>query len=73
MLKILEKYGINAYMVTFIEGNGIMASVLYEDSGEIFIANPVKDIEYCTEKQIKPEDRHQYYIGSTCTMVIDGH
>lgn len=72
MLKILEKYGINAYMVTSVEGNGIRASVLYEDNGEMFIANPVEDIEYFTEKQIKPEDRHQYYIGDTCTMIIDG-
>jgi len=72
MLKILEKYNINAYMVTSIEGNGIRASVLYEDNGELFIANPVEDIEYFTEEQIKPEDRHKYYIGDTCTMVING-
>jgi len=72
MLKILEKYDINAYMIASVEENGIRASVLYEDNGIMYIANPVEDVEYFTEKQIKPEDRHEYYIGDTCTMVIDG-
>ena len=72
MLKILEEYGVNAYMVTSIEGTGLRASVLYEDNGEMYIANPVEDIEYFTENGVKPEERHNYYIGDTCTMVIDG-
>lgn len=71
MLKILAKYNINAYMVTSVEGNGIRASVLYEDDGEMFIANPVEDIEYFTKYRIKPEDRHKYYIDDTCTIVIN--
>ena len=63
-LEILSKYNINAYMVTSIEGNGIRASVLYEDNGEMFIANPVEDIEYFTEKKIRPEDRYKYFENS---------
>ena len=73
MIKILEQYGINAYMVTSIEDTGLRASVLYEDDGEMFIANPVEDIEYFTEKEIKLEDRCNYYIGNTATMMIDGN
>lgn len=72
MLKILRDYGINAYMVTSKEGNGIRASVLYEDNGEMYIANPVEDIEYFTEKGIKPEDRYKYYVEDSCIMDIGG-
>lgn len=70
MLKILRDYGINTYMVTSKEGNGIRASVLYEDNGEMYIANPVEDIECFTEKGIKPEDRYKYYVEDSCIMDI---
>ena len=72
MLEILKKYNINAYMVTSIEGNGIRASVLYEDEGQMFIANPVEDIEYFTANNIKPADRSKFYEGDTCNITIDG-
>ena len=72
VLNILEKYGINAYMVTSLENGGMRASILYEDDGVFYIANPVEDIEFFTENNISTSDRCDYYLGDTCTMVING-
>ena len=72
MMKILNNYKINNYMIGTIEDTGTRASVMYEDNGEFYIANPVEDIEYFTKNNICPEDRENYYDGDTATMVIDG-
>ena len=72
MLEILERYDINAYMVTSVEGNGIRASVLYEDDGKMFIANPVEDIEYFTANNVSSAERNKYYDGDTCNMTKEG-
>ena len=72
MLKILEEYDINAYMIATIEDTGLRASVLYEYDGQLYIANPVEDIEYFTDNDVQPKDSHGYYIYETSTMVVDG-
>lgn len=72
MMEILNKYGINNYMIGTVEGTGTRASVMYEDNGKFYVANPVEDIEFFTEHNIKPEDRDKYYEKETATMVING-
>lgn len=72
MMAVLNKYGINSYMIGTVEDTGTRASVMYEDNGEFYIANPVEDIEYFTEHNIKPEDRCDFYDGDSATMIIDG-
>lgn len=72
MMNILNRYGINSYMIGTVEGTGTRASVMYEDNGEFYVANPVEDIEYFTEHNIKPEDRAAYYDGNSATMIVDG-
>ena len=72
MMKILNNYGINNYMIGTIEDTGIRSSVMYEENGEFYIANPIEDIEYFTKHNIKPEDRENYYIRESADMVIDG-
>jgi len=72
MINILNRYNINSYLISTKEGTGIRASVMYEDNGNWYIANPVEDVEYFTDNDIKFEDRKKYYIGETTTMVIDG-
>ncbi len=71
MMAILNRYGINCYMIGSKEDTGIRASVMYEDNGEFYIANPVEDIEYFTSHNIKPEDRASYYEGDSATMHIN--
>lgn len=75
MMKILNEHSINNFMVATVEGEGIRASVMYEDDGEFYIANPVEDIEFFTEHGIKPEDRAKFYDGESATMVVgdDSH
>lgn len=73
MIEILNKYGINSYMIGTVEDTGTRASVMYEDNGEFYFANPVEDIEYFTEHNIKPEDRADFYDGDSATMTIDGN
>ena len=72
MMKILNDYEINNYMIGTVEGNGVRASVMYEDDGEFYIANPVEDIEYFTENDVDSSDRKDYYIGDSATMIING-
>ncbi len=72
MIALLNNYGINSYMVATREGTGTRASVMYQDNGEFYVANPVEDIEYFTNNGIKPEDRKKYYQGDSATMVVDG-
>ena len=73
MLYVLNQFGINSYMIGTVENTGTRASVMYQDNGVFFVANPVEDIEYFTEHNIKPEDRANYYEGNTSTMIIDGN
>ena len=72
LMSILNKYGINNYMIGTVEDTGTRASVMYEDNGEFYIANPVEDIEYFTSHNIKPEDRDNYYGGNSATMYVEG-
>lgn len=72
MMAILNKYSINNYMIGTAEGSGLRASVMYEDDGEFYVANPVEDIEYFTEHNVKPEERANYYDGDGATMIVDG-
>ena len=72
MMNILNRYGIKNYMVGTVEDNGIRASVMYEEDGEFYIANPVEDIEYFTNHNIKSEDRESYYEKNTANMIVDG-
>jgi len=72
MMKILNDYNINNFMVASNEGNGIRASVMYEDNGQFYIANPVEDIEYFTKKHFySKKTRAKYYEGNTSTMTIN--
>ena len=71
MMNILNKYNINNYMIATREGNGTRASVMYEDNGKFYVANPVEDIEYFTNHNITPNNRAKYYDGNTSTMIID--
>ena len=72
MMNILNNEGINNYMIGTIEDGDIRASVMYEDNGEFFIANPVEDIERFTEIGVKPEDRANFYDGDSATMIVGG-
>ena len=72
MMDILNKYNINCYMIGTVEDSATRASVMYEDNGVFYIANPVEDIEYFTKHKIKSEDRADYYVGNSATMIIDG-
>ncbi len=65
MLKCLYDNDVEASMITTPEGNGIRASVLYEDAGEKYVANPVNDIEYFTEHEIPSAWRNMHYVGTT--------
>jgi len=65
MMEILKRNGIECWMIATKEGDGTRASVLYEDKGELFVANPVEDIEYFTKHNIKECDRGECYIGDT--------
>lgn len=71
MLNVLNKNGIKAYMIATREDDGIRASVLYKKDGKYFVANPVEDIEYFTEKDIKPVDREKYYLKDTSMLIKD--
>ena len=73
MMAILNRYGINSYMIGTKEDTGTRASVMYEDNGVFYVANPVEDIEYFTKHNIKPEDRDSYYDDNSATMNIDGN
>ncbi len=72
MISILEKNNINSSMICTIEDTGLRASVLYENDGELFVANPVEDIEYFTDNNILPADRASYYVGDTSEMSVYG-
>lgn len=65
MLKCLYDNDVEASMITTSEGNDIRASVLYEDNGEKYVANPVNDIEYFTEHKTPSAWRRNYYVGTT--------
>ena len=73
MINILNKYNINSYLIATKEDTGIRASVLYEDNGRWFVANPVEDIEYFTSNNIPFDKRSNYYIADTANMVIDNN
>ena len=72
MINIINQYKINSFLVGTIEDTGIRASVMYEENGIFYIANPVEDIEYFTANNVKPDDREKYYIGDSATMNING-
>lgn len=76
MLNILNKYNINAYLIATIEykdeKKGTRGSVLYEDDGKWYVANPVEDIEYFTKNNIPFKERKNYYLDDTATMIVDG-
>lgn len=68
MIEMLKNDGVNAHMVASVEGEGIRASVIYQDGNEFYIANPVEHIEYFTAENIAPEDRKNYYVADTCKL-----
>ena len=76
MLNILNRYNINAYLIATVEYYGdkkrTRASVLYEDDGKWYVANPVEDIEYFTNNNVPFEERKKYYLDDTATMIVDG-
>ena len=76
MLNILNRYNINAYLIATVEyygdKKGTRASVLYEDNGKWYVANPVEDIEYFTNNNVPFEERKKYYLDDTATMIVDG-
>ena len=61
MMKCLYDNGIEASMISTPEGNGIRASILYRDEEELYVANPVNDIEYFTEHKIPSYLRNSFY------------
>ena len=63
MIYMMHQNGIKANMIMTKEDSGIRASVLYEDNGEEYVANPVQDIEYFTANHIPPETRILMYDG----------
>ena len=71
MIEKLKEEGVNAHMVASVEGEGIRASVIYQDGNDFYIANPVEHIEHFTDEDIALEDRKNYYIGDTCKLKSD--
>ncbi len=71
MMSILNKYGINSYMIGTMEDTKIKTAVMYEDGGEFYVANPAEDIEYFTSHNIRSEDRADYYDGDSATVCIN--
>ena len=72
MINTLNRFGINCYLIGSKEEKGIRASVMYEDNGIFYIANPVEDIEYFTEHNILPENRYRFYKENSTDIIIDG-
>lgn len=71
LMKLLRDNGIDSYMITTSEGNGIRSSILYENNGTLFVANPVEDIEFFTENNMDIETRQLYYPDKDATFVSD--
>ena len=65
MLKCLYDNDVEASMVVTPEEKGIRASVMYKDDDEMYVANPVNDIEYFTEHNIPNSRRNRFYVGTT--------
>lgn len=65
MLKCLYDNNVEASMIATPEEKGIRASVMYKDSDEMYVANPVNDIEYFTEHNIPSAWRNRFYVGTT--------
>lgn len=63
LMKVLHDQGIASAMVMSVEGTGTRASVIYQDNGEFYIANPVADIEMFTKKDI-PSVLRNFTINS---------
>ncbi len=65
---LLHKNGMQSEIVYSKEGKDIRVSVLYKMNGELFIANPVEDVEYFTTNNIEQQNRNSYYKKSTATF-----
>ena len=63
LMKLLHDQGIASAMVMTVEDTGTRASVVYQDDGEFYIANPVVDIEMFTKKDI-PSVLRNFTINS---------
>ena len=79
IMKILNEHDINNFMIITTEKDledkdkmDSRASVMYEDNGQFYIANPAEDIEYFTQHEIKKEDRVKYYEEDKTTTSING-
>lgn len=73
MMNLLEENGIENYMVLTPEGNGFRSSVLYIINNNIYVANPVEDIEYFTKNNIEKDKRFNYYQDRTTGFIINGN
>lgn len=71
MLKELRDKGFISHIIFTKEGNGIRGSLLYFDEGEYFVANPVQDIEYFTNKDLDREKRKDSFVDDSCILVTD--
>ena len=71
MMKILNDNNVDNYMIISNKDNRLNASVLYEEFGELFVANPTEDIKYFTKNKIKTSDRYDFYIPKT-SILLDG-
>ena len=60
-------------MVLTPEGNGFRSSVLYIINNNIYVANPVEDIEYFTKNNIEKDKRFNYYQDRTTGFIINGN
>ena len=63
LMKLLHEQGIASAMVTTTEVTDTRASVLYQDSGQFYVANPVADIEMFTKKDV-PSVLRNFIINS---------
>lgn len=71
LMKLMQEEGIETWMIGTPEGTGTRASVLYKDQEEFFVANPVEDIEYFTEKKLNKEERRKLYNETSAKMKKD--
>ena len=66
MIHIMHNEDLDAKMIMTKEDTGMRASVLYADeAGKLFVANPVQDVEYFTEKNIPSDKREVFYDGAS--------
>lgn len=72
LIENLEKENINSYLICSKENDEFKAFVMYEDNGELFVADPTSDIKYFTESLVSKEDRFKYYSSDSSIINING-